>query len=72
MNSKPILATSQFCGPCKLLKSQLDPNSYEVRDMMEDRDFFVENGIRSVPMLIIGSVKITGTDQILGYFRENP
>jgi len=69
---KPILATSQYCGPCKLLKERLDPNSYEVRDMEENRDFFVENGIRAVPMLIIGSVKITGTEQILAYFRENP
>jgi glutaredoxin len=69
---KPILATSQYCGPCKLLKDRLDPNSYEVRDMEENRDYFVENSIRSVPTLIIGSMKITGTDQILAYFRENP
>ena len=69
---KPILATSVFCGPCKMLKETLDPNSYEVRDMEKDRDFFMENGIRSVPTLIIGSVKITGTAQIMDYFRENP
>jgi glutaredoxin len=69
---KPILATSQFCGPCKLLKDRLDPNSYEVRDMEENRDFFVENGIRAVPMLVIGSVKITGMDKIIAYFDENP
>jgi glutaredoxin len=69
---KPILATSQFCGPCKLLKDRLDPNSYEVRDMEENRDYFIENGIRSVPMLIIGNEKITGFEPILAYFRENP
>ena len=40
--------------------------------MEENRDFFVENGIRAVPMLIIGSVKITGMDKIIAYFDENP
>ena len=69
---KPILASSQFCGPCKLLKDRLDPNSYEVRDMESDRAFFIEHGIRSVPMLIIGNEKITGFEPILAYFRENP
>lgn len=69
---KPILATSQFCGPCKILKDTLDPNSYEVRDMVSDRDFFMEHGIRSVPTLVVGNEKITGFDQISAYFRENP
>lgn len=69
---KPILATSAFCGPCKMLKETLDPNSYEVRDMEKDREFFMENGIRSVPTLIVGERKITGTAQIMDYFRETP
>jgi hypothetical protein len=69
---KPILATSTFCGPCKMLKDSLDPNSYEVRDMEKDRDFFVENRIRSVPTLLVGERKITGAVEISAYFRENP
>lgn len=55
-----------------MLKETLDPNSYEVRDMEKDREFFMENGIRSVPTLIVGERKITGTAQIMDYFRETP
>ncbi len=68
---KPILATSKFCGPCKLLKTHLDPNSYEVRDMEADRAFFVQNDIRCVPTLVTESMKIVGFNKILAYFKEN-
>ena len=70
----PTLATSTFCGPCKMLKSRLDAGgfSYAVADMMEDRIFFQDNAVRSVPTLVTESGNISGVDAILAYFQENP
>lgn len=71
----PTLATSPFCGPCKLLKTRLDEigAKYEIRDMMEHREYFTQYQIRSVPVLITAEAeKICGVDQILAYFQEKP
>lgn len=71
---KPVLATSEFCGPCKMLKPRLDQMNavYETRDMVVDREFFTEYAIRSVPTLITPEGdKIGGSDQILAYFSRS-
>lgn len=71
----PTLATSTFCGPCKLLKTRLDEigANYEIRDMVEHREYFNEHQIRSVPVLITAETeKIYGADKILAYFQEKP
>ena len=48
-----ILATSKFCGPCKLLKSEFEKKGIDIeyKDSIEDVNFFIENKIKSVPTL---------------------
>lgn len=72
---KPILATSAFCGPCKMLQKRLTEIGavYETRDMAEDREFFQKHQIRSVPVLITSETeKVMGTSEILEFFQKNP
>ena len=72
--SLPILATGEFCAPCKALKKNLEELDIQVeyKDSVKDVDFFIEQGIKSIPTLIIKSgEKITGPGQILAYLKEN-
>lgn len=57
-----------------MIKTRLDELgvAYEVRDMMTDRDYFVQHQIRSVPVLITSEAeKIFGPNEILAYFQKN-
>lgn len=74
MNIKPTLATSEFCGPCKILKTQLEQSaaSYDTKDLSRDAAYFIENGIRSVPTLVCpDGTKITNSAEILDYFKKH-
>ena len=74
MNIKPTLATSEFCGPCKILKTQLEQSaaSYDTKDLSRDAGYFIENGIRSVPTLVCpDGTKITSSAEILDYFKKH-
>jgi glutaredoxin len=54
---KYTLATSKTCGPCKILKSQLEKLGIEVDtkdySMPENIKWFREKSIRAVPVLLI-------------------
>jgi glutaredoxin len=68
--NKATLATSEFCGPCKLLKETLEQKgiSVEYKDLSRDTDFFIAHGIRSVPTLVtVEGECIAGADSIVKY-----
>lgn len=71
-----ILATSPLCGPCKVVKKYLEDNKIEVtiKDVSEDLPWFKENGINSVPVLIIkndnATIKLHGSPDIIGYLEQ--
>ena len=70
----PILATGEFCAPCKALKENIKSLKIQIeyKDSVKDVDFFIENSIRSIPTLVIDNgEKITGPDHILDYLKEN-
>jgi hypothetical protein len=69
----PILATSKFCGPCKLLKVEFEKQgiNIEYKDSVEDVTFFIENKIKSVPTLVMpNGDKITGAEAIMTSLKE--
>lgn len=76
---KPVLATATWCGPCKVLKNQLESlnllDKVDVKDVDVERTFFNENKIKSVPTLVVlregqESLKYSGTDNILSIIKE--
>jgi glutaredoxin len=73
--SKAILATSEFCGPCKILKTQLDQMGaiYESKDLSRDAaSYFLENNIKSVPTLICpDGTHLRTSAEILNYFKQH-
>jgi glutaredoxin len=54
---KYILATSKTCGPCKVLKNQLETLDIQIDikdySMPENIKWFKDKSIRSVPVLLI-------------------
>jgi|DEB0MinimDraft_12_1074336.scaffolds.fasta_scaffold00067_3 glutaredoxin len=69
-----ILATSKFCGPCKLLKSEFEKKGIDIeyKDSIEDVNFFIENKIKSVPTLVlINGDKIIGAEAIMKSLKEH-
>lgn len=69
---KLVLASAQWCEPCKSVKKVIEVRklNIEIKDSDDDRDFFVSNGIRSVPTLLVFKddvvvEKITGSKDIL-------
>ena len=75
MKQQYTLATSEFCGPCKMVKASLDSQkiSYTLKNMSEDFLYFKERRIKSVPVLLDSSdaVIATGADAILRFFKTN-
>lgn len=70
----PILATSKFCGPCKILKSEFEKQgiNVEYKDSVADVNFFIENKIKSVPTLVlVNGDKIVGAEAIMASLKEN-
>jgi glutaredoxin len=71
MKQTYTLASSEFCGPCTMVKKYLAENSIAVGivNMEDDQSFFVENGIKTVPILLCSDgSRYAGADAILGHF----
>ncbi len=71
MKQTYTLASSAFCGPCAMIKKFLSDNSISVGvvNMEDDQQFFSDNSIKSVPVLLSSDgVQYTGADAILGHF----
>lgn len=76
-SKKYFLATSSFCGPCKIIKEYIKNNNLkvEIMDMDESPFFFSIHSIKSVPCLVIMKGDdlvntITGQSNIMTYFQE--
>jgi glutaredoxin len=71
MKQTYTLASSEFCGPCAMIKRFLTENSINVGiiNMEDDQKFFIDNGLKTVPVLLSSDgSKYTGADAILGHF----
>lgn len=78
---KKILATSATCGPCQMLKTQIEQLniSTEIKNYSDSANipWFREKGVRSVPLLIIEDddgneiERISGTEQILNKLKND-
>lgn len=69
----PILATSEFCAPCKFLKSEFEKLNVDIeyKDAMDDATFFIDNKIKKVPTLItIDGELINGVESIITHVKE--
>lgn len=69
----PILATSQFCGPCKQIKAYIDEKSLdiEMRELGSDPAFFLGNNIKTVPALVFPDKSlITGAENIMSFLKD--
>lgn len=69
----PVIATSEQCGSCKILKKELDKDGikYEIKDLISDFAYFADNNIKVLPTLVISKdKKISGTAEILKYFKN--
>jgi glutaredoxin-related protein len=69
----PILATSEFCGPCKFLKGEFKKFNIniEYKDSVKDVNYFIENKIKKIPTLVTpdGDL-INGVESIMDYLKE--
>lgn len=56
MNQKLILATANFCGPCRVLKTRIEKENLshliDIQILEDNPDFFKQYSIKSVPKLI--------------------
>jgi glutaredoxin len=70
---KLILATSEFCGPCKVIKKFIAENSLnvELKEMENDLEFFKEKKIKAVPTLIVDDQKISGVENIIDFLQSS-
>lgn len=54
---KLILASADWCGPCKMIKARLKSENLlkkvELKDADVDVTFFRENNIKSIPRLFV-------------------
>jgi predicted DsbA family dithiol-disulfide isomerase len=63
-----ILATSEYCGPCAIIKNVILSGGLdvEVREMSQHLDWFQSSGIKNVPTLVLDDgTKIVGAQAIL-------
>ena len=70
---KGILATSKYCGPCQVLKTELENLNIEIetRDSSTDFKYFLDNEIKTVPVLVLDDgKKIKGPVQILNHLKD--
>jgi hypothetical protein len=68
-----ILATSEFCAPCKFLKSEFEKLniSIEYKDAISDVNFFIDNKIKKVPTLVtMNGELINGVESIMTHIKE--
>lgn len=76
MTIKPTLVTSEFCGPCKMLKEALKTkgilDSVDMADLALEHEFISSYNVKTLPSLITLSDKvIVGSEAILEYLEEN-
>ena len=78
MNKKMILATADWCSPCKVVKKEIEKNNYEVdiKDYVGHSQFFLDNNIKSVPQLFVYEDEklistIMGIDNIIQTLKES-
>jgi hypothetical protein len=78
MNKRMILATAEWCMPCKVVKKEIEKHNYnvDIKDYDEDMEFFTENNIKSVPKLLVydGETLITsisGIEDIMSVLKES-
>lgn len=66
------LITAAWCGPCKLLKSQLEEANIgvEIIDVDENMEYVQNLGIRAVPTLVVNDSDLI-SNNIFDYFKEN-
>lgn len=60
---KIVVVSSSWCSQCSVLKDALDRNNvqYVVVDADEDMDYCREQGVRSLPTILLGGeVKLVG------------
>jgi thiol-disulfide isomerase/thioredoxin len=52
---KLILASAEFCGPCKMLKTRINAESLniEIKQMEDNIEFFKQYNIKTVPRLLV-------------------
>ncbi len=75
---KPVLVSATWCGPCKMLKSQLEQRNLtdkvEIKDVDVDHAFAKQHQIRSVPTLVVfqgdTALKYTGVNDIMSIIKE--
>jgi hypothetical protein len=77
---KLVLATANFCGPCKVLKSRIEKeglsDKIELKIMEDDPAFFKDMNIKSVPQLLTFTEGqefisiIQGSDDILNAIKN--
>jgi hypothetical protein len=72
MEKTKILCSAQWCVPCQGLKKQLAAREIvmEIKDADDDRQFFIDHGVKSVPTLLVFEnglllEKVTGSFEIL-------
>ena len=68
------IVTTHYCGPCKELKSILKEKNIEVEfvDADENRDYVLENNVKSVPTLVTDEGDlISGVDEIVEKLQNN-
>jgi len=75
--NKLILASANFCGPCKMLKSKIDAEgiTVEIKQMENEIDFFRQYDIKSVPRLLVFKGDelidtVSGSEQILQRIKD--
>jgi len=78
MNKRMILATAEWCNPCKVVKKEIEKHNYnvDIKDYDEDMEFFTENNIKSVPRLLVYDgetliTSITGIEDIMSVLKES-
>jgi len=72
MKQTYTLASSEFCGPCQMVKKFLSENSsinVGVINMEDNQKFFIDSSLKTVPVLLSSDGnRYTGVDAILGHF----
>lgn len=71
-NNTYKLVTASWCGPCKILKAQLEEANIEVEQVNADTsvDYCQKMGIRSIPTLVVNDTELISKD-IFKYLEKN-